>query len=71
MFLSQDETSRHLHTVREHALSASEGVPFEAYASGLRLVAEKPDWKRILVSAVTPGSPGADLCMATDVIISN
>jgi S1-C subfamily serine protease len=35
------------------------GAPFEADASGLRLVAEKPDWKRILVSAVTPGSPAS------------
>ena len=36
------------------------GAPFEADASGLRLVAEKPDWKTMLVSAVTPGSPASD-----------
>jgi hypothetical protein len=35
------------------------GAPFEADASGLRLVAEKPDWKTTLVSAVTPGSPAS------------
>ena len=35
------------------------GTPFEADASGMRLVAEKPDWKTILVSAVTPGSPAS------------
>jgi serine protease Do len=35
------------------------GTPFEADASGMRLVAEKPDWKTILVSAVTPGGPAS------------
>jgi len=34
--------------------------PFEADASGLRLVAEEPTWKTIRVSAISPGSPGAE-----------
>jgi predicted aspartyl protease len=34
--------------------------PFEADASGLRLVAEEPMWKTIRVSAISPGSPGAE-----------
>ena len=36
------------------------GEPFEADASGLRLVAEKPDWKTIRVAAVSPGGPAAE-----------
>jgi S1-C subfamily serine protease len=39
------------------------GAAFEADASGLRLVAEKPDWKTIFVSAVTLGSPSSDAGM--------
>lgn len=35
------------------------GAPFETDASGLRLVAEKPDWKKIFVAAVSPGTPAA------------
>jgi hypothetical protein len=35
------------------------GAPFEADCSGLRLVAEKPDWKTLRVEAVTPGGPAA------------
>ena len=34
--------------------------PFEADASGLRLVAEEPIWKMIRVSAISPGGPGAE-----------
>jgi len=34
--------------------------PFDGDASGLRLVAEGPDWKTIKVAAVTPGSPAAE-----------
>jgi S1-C subfamily serine protease len=36
------------------------GEPFEADASGLGLVAEKPDWKTIRVAAVSPGGPAAE-----------
>jgi predicted aspartyl protease len=36
------------------------GEPFEADASGLRLVAEEPDWKTIRVAAVSPGGPAAE-----------
>jgi predicted aspartyl protease len=36
------------------------GDPFEADASGLRLVAEGPVWKTIQVAAISPGSPAAE-----------
>lgn len=36
------------------------GEPFKADASGLRLVAEKADWKTIRVAAVSPGGPAAE-----------
>jgi predicted metalloprotease with PDZ domain len=36
------------------------GEPFEADASGLRLVADEPDWKTIRVAAVSPGGPAAE-----------
>lgn len=39
--------------------------PFDGDASGLRLVAESPDWKTIKVAAVTPGSPAAEAGLET------
>jgi hypothetical protein len=36
------------------------GEPFEADASGMRLVAEGPDWKTIQVAATSPGGPAAE-----------
>ena len=36
------------------------GEPFEADASGMRLVAEGPDWKTIRVAAVNAGGPAAE-----------
>ena len=36
------------------------GEPFEADASGMRLVAEEPDWKTIQVAAISPGGPAAE-----------
>jgi predicted metalloprotease with PDZ domain len=36
------------------------GEPFEADASGLRLIAEGPDWKTIQVAAISPGGPAAE-----------
>ncbi len=39
--------------------------PFDGDASGLRLVAEGPDWKTIKVVAVTPGSPAAEAGLET------
>lgn len=36
------------------------GEPFEADASGMRLVAEGPDWKTIRVAAISTGGPAAE-----------
>jgi S1-C subfamily serine protease len=36
------------------------GEPFEVDASGMRLVAEGPDWKTIQVAAISPGGPAAE-----------
>jgi len=39
--------------------------PFDGDASGLRLVAEGPEWKTIKVAAVDPGSPAAEAGLET------
>ncbi len=45
--------------------------PFEADASGLRLLAEEPNWKTIRVSAISPGGPGAEAGLEVgDVVLS-
>lgn len=48
------------HKIMTLAPNRRYGEPFEADASGLRLNAEKPDWKTIRVAAVTPGGPAAE-----------
>jgi C-terminal processing protease CtpA/Prc len=43
--------------------------PFEGDTSGLKLVAEKPDWKKIRVAAVRPGSPAVEAGVETGDIL--
>lgn len=48
------------HNIMTLAPNGRYAEPFEADASGLKLTAEKPDWKTVRVAAVSRGGPGAE-----------